>query len=395
MNELLGKILVGRMSWGRFTLASVGFVVGLLTVLLSLQTYLKFRDALDPSEDFHEYLILSKDVSFGGALFGASASFTAAEIEEIAARPFVRKLGVFSASRFDVTASVGGEIGGDYGLVTEMFLEAVPVDFLDDPPDDWGWSQSAGTVPMILSRDFLNLYNFGYAISRGLPQLSAGTIQALPVEMTVSGPGGRRSFDARVVGFSHRIGSILVPEEFLDWANETVGRSDAKDPSKLIVHVDQRRNAEIQQYLAAQGVRVNPDRLNSGRAVMVLNIATSVVLLVGLFFVVLAVTIMVLNFAILVSDARAELELLIHLGYTTRILFVYLMRHLVYFVAVITVASAIGFAVCWQAIAGMLVERGLPASTGVEPWVLPLGLAFVVATVVITGYHTRRLIVRL
>ncbi len=391
MNDLLRRILAGRMSWTRFGLGAAGFVVGLLTVLLSVQTYLVFRSVLDPRQDFHEYLILSKQVRLMGGLLGKGPTFDDEELADLRAQPFVQRMSPFGASEFSVYADVGGSLGID----TELFLESVPSDFLDVVPDTFTWSEESDPVPILLPQDFLDLYNFGYAISQSMPQLTEGTISALPVTLTIEGPRGRRVLKAAVAGFSHRIGSILVPEEFLRWANDAIGPGETKPPSKVIVHVDQRRNAEIRTYLEDRELRVNPDRLNSGRAVMILNVVTTIVLFVGVFFVVLAVTILVLNLAILVSDARDELELLVRLGYTTRILFAYLFRSIVTFIAVITVASAAGFAICWTAIANVLVERGVPVSTSLAPAVILLGLAFVVATVVVTSFYTRRLLVRL
>ena len=297
MNDLLRRILAGRMSWTRFALGAAGFVVGLLTVLLSVQTYSVFRSVLDPREDFHEYLILSKQVKLLGGILGKGATFDDDELEDLRAQPFVQRMATFGASEFSVYA----DVGGDLGIETELFLEAVPTEFLDVAPETFRWSEERDPVPILLPQDFLDLYNFGYALSQSMPQLTEGTIFALPIVLTIQGPRERRVLDARVVGFSHRIGSILVPDEFLNWANTTIGPGETKPPSKIIVHVDQRRNAEIRRYLAERNLRVNPDRLNSGRAVMILNVATTIVLLVGIFFVVLAVTILVLNLAILVS----------------------------------------------------------------------------------------------
>ena len=87
--------------------------------------------------------------------------------------------------------------------------------------------------------------------------------------------------------------------------------------------------------------------------------------------------------------------MLVRLGYTTRILFGHLFRSIVTFVAIITLASAVGFAVCWALIGGVLVDRGLPVSTSLAPAVIPLGLAFVIATILVTSFYTRRLLVRL
>lgn len=71
-----------------------------------------------------------------------------------------------------------------------------------------------------MSKDYLTLYNFGFATTRNMPQLSEGLIGTVPMTMTLSGNGLHETLPARIVGFSSRLNTIAVPQSFLDWANE-------------------------------------------------------------------------------------------------------------------------------------------------------------------------------
>jgi len=59
--------------------------------------------------------------------------------------------------------------------------------------------------------------------------LSRSTIQLVPVTVEIAGLKGHRTYDGRVVGFSERIPSVLVPEEFLSWANTNVAMRLSKN----------------------------------------------------------------------------------------------------------------------------------------------------------------------
>ncbi len=388
MNALLTKVIGGRIGWYRQIIASMGFVFGLAMVLLCAQVYAPFRQILAPRSDYHEYIVLSKEVRLSDSLFPAKVEFSPAEIDELVVQDFVRRIGVFTASRFQVTAMIGGQL--DFS--TEMFLESIPQEFLDVVPRRWQWSQESDFLPVIISHDFLSLYNFGYALSSGLPKLSPATARSIPIEIEVYGPGGRRRMMARIVGFSHRIRSVLVPQSFMNWANTEIAQVEVAHPSKVMLHLEPRRQPDFREFVEKHKLHVSQDQLNRGRAIMVLNIAAGVTLGMGLFFVTLAVTVMVMNFAVLLSEARDDLRLLSQLGYTSRMLSSCLTRKLLLTSLTNAALAAVLFLVCWFVICWYLASRGVVLGEAIQPATIPVGITFVVIANVISTCHIRRLV---
>ena len=388
MNALLTKVIGGRIGWYRQIVASMGFVFGLAMVLLCAQVYAPLRQLLAPRSDYHEYVVLSKEVGPTDSLFPTKAEFSPAEIDELAVQNFVRRIGVFTASRFRVTAMIGGQL--DFS--TEMFLESVPQEFLDIVPRRWQWSPESNFLPVIISHDFLSLYNFGYAISSGLPKLSPATARLIPIEIEVYGPGGRRKMPARIVGFSHRVRSVLVPRPFMNWANTEIAQVEIAHPSKVMLHLEPRRQSDFREFVETHKLRVSQDQLNRGRAIMVLNIAAGVSLGMGLFFVTLAVTVMVMNFAVLLSDARDDLRLLSQLGYTSRMLSSCLTRRLLLTSLANAAMAAVFFVISWFVICWNLASKGVVLGEAIQPATIPVGIIFVVIANVISTYHIRRLV---
>jgi hypothetical protein len=64
----------------------------------------------------------------------------------------------------------------------------VPDEFLDVNTPDWQWNATSTFIPMIIPNMFLDMYNFGYAQSQHLPQLSQDLIKTLPVQINIQTP---------------------------------------------------------------------------------------------------------------------------------------------------------------------------------------------------------------
>jgi hypothetical protein len=380
MRALLNKIVGGRTSRSRQLIASIGYILGLTMALLSTQLYFPLRNLLTPRSDYYEYLVLSKQVQLKDALFPSRAEFTNEEIEELAAQDFVRRWAVFTASQFRVKANVGGQLN----FSSELFLESIPIDFLDVRPSSWEWSDDSDFLPLIMSQDFLNLYNFGYAISSGLPKLSPTAARAIPIEVTVAGPGGKQEISARIVGFSQRVQSILVPQSFMNWANLNIAQVEAPQPSKILLHLEPRSQSDLKEFAERHGLQVNQDQLSRGQAIMALNIAVGVVIGLGLLFVVLAVTVLILNFSVQLTAARDELRLLGELGYTPKLLTRHLTQRLWLSCLVNALLAALLFIGTWFALGMILSAQGLkqalPIGHSIHPMTIPVGLLFLALT---------------
>jgi len=68
---------------------------------------------------------------------------------------------------------------------TDIFLEAIDNDFIDTIPPSFIWKEGDNLVPIIVSSDYLELYNTVFAPSRDLPQISESTVGALMVQLEV------------------------------------------------------------------------------------------------------------------------------------------------------------------------------------------------------------------
>lgn len=294
-------------------------LVGLAIVLTAVQFYRDITSVWNGKDSFisRDYLIISRKVSGMKSLLGGGPQgFSKADIEKIEQQPWTRRVGKFTASEFNVTAAV--DFGGGNPMSTALFLESIPSDFFDVKPD--GWSYTPGQqepVPIIISKDYLTLYNFGFATSRGLPQISESMIGMLPLQLSVSGAGKQQWLRARIAGFSSRLNTIAVPEEFMNWANSEFADRQPGNPQRLIVEVNSPGDPAIERFLKQNGYESAGDKVDNGRAAYFLNIATAVVVAVGTLISALAFFILLLSIYLLLQKNHRILRNLMMLGYST------------------------------------------------------------------------------
>jgi len=251
-NRLLKRVLGSPRGRGQALLAIFGFVLGLILLLGSLNLALGIHRATRRDAEHAEYLVVNKQVTMTGMLTYIRPTFTESEIEELREQPFVQEVGEFTSNHFQVSAvpasvegapsdqertEPGDGVGMELPLYTDLFFESVPDRFLDVQPDNWEWSSDSRYLPIIMSREFLNLYNFAFALAQGLPQIPESMLDRVGGRVTVSGKGGERTMQARVVGLSDRIPSIIVPVEFMRWANREIAEEEQKRPSRLTVRL--------------------------------------------------------------------------------------------------------------------------------------------------------------
>lgn len=299
---------------------AVANFVGLAIILCAVQFCCDVRPAVAPGGDTdddkllsRDYLVISKKVE---GMTIAADGFTEKEIDGLKAQPWVRRVGEFSSSQFRVMASVN--MNGR-GMGTYLFFESIPDSYFDIKPKGWNFDPSqpySSPVPIIISKDYLALYNFGFAPTQGLPQLSEKMISSLPIRLRLSGPGGETLMDGFIAGFSQRLNTIAVPQSFMDWANARFSPGETSLPARLIVETNSPGDPAIQKYLAERGWETAGDKEMTDRAGRYLALMTTGVSAVGVVITVLAVFILLLSLHLLLQKSRQKLRNLMLLGYS-------------------------------------------------------------------------------
>ena len=315
--SLVWKLMRWHISLGQLAGFFFANLCGMVIVLLSIQFYQDVAPLFTEGDSFmkKDYIIVSKKVSTLGSFVGKSSTFSQTEIDEIEEQPFTRGVGEFTPSQFKVSAGVGMEQLG-LNLSTAMFFESVPDKYVDSNLDGWHFEPGQEEIPIIIPRNYLNLYNFGFAQSRSLPQISEGVINMVNLEVRIHGGGKWDTYKGKIAGFSNRLNTILVPESFMTWANIHYGDGGIrKEPSRLIVEVNNPTDDRIAQFFRERGYDTEDDKLDAGKTTWFLKVIVGIVLSVGLLISALSFYILMLSIYLLLQKNTTKLENLLLIGY--------------------------------------------------------------------------------
>lgn len=313
--KLISRLLRKNTSLARIAGFILSNFIGLAIIAGGIQFYTDARSLWASDDSFikSDFLVVNKKVTSSNLWDDSGSGFTVSEIDDIRRQPWVRKVGGFSSTDYRVWASVDQ---GGRGLSTMLFFESVPDDFVDVDGDEWRFKEGDAVVPIVISKDYLALYNFGFASSAGLPQMSENLISGIPLTLSLSSEDGSRTrrMRGRIVGYSSRLNTILVPESFMAWSNLELGRGAAvSDPSRLIIDVSSPGDVAIKDYLEAHDLEVAGDKSGSSASYL-LKVVTGIVLGVGGVITLLSFFILLLSMSLLMEKNRSKLHSLLMLG---------------------------------------------------------------------------------
>lgn len=262
-----------------------------------------------------DFIIATKKVSTLGTFTNKSNAFSPEEIADLKKQSFTKTIGAFTPSQFKVSAGLGMQEAG-INLSTEMFFESVPDEFVDINLDKWHFDKETQEIPIIIPRNYLNLYNFGFAQSRSLPKISEGLMSLIQMNIILRGNGEIEQYKGNIVGFSNRLNTILVPQSFMDWANKKFAPETEAQPARLIIEVNNPADSAIASYFQQKGYETEDGKLDAGKTTYFLRLIVGIVLGVGLFISVLSFYILMLSIFLLLQKNTTKLESLLLIGYS-------------------------------------------------------------------------------
>lgn len=295
--------------------AMLGTVAGFVLLLSGIRFYENMNSVLTQNEDLldPEYIIINKEVNIGQTLGLGPGGFSEEEIEELESQPFAARVAPFISNEFPISAFTRSKQFPNF--YTELFFEAVPDEFIDVKSDEWSWSKEQDYIPVILPQDYLNLYNFGFAQSQGLPQIPKEMISMLQFNIILKGREEKATYPGKIIGFSNRINSILVPYDFLQWANGKFGYLEKNKPSRIILVSPDPTDPQIIQYIENKGYDTIREKLKSSRLNIILKFVLSFVVLIAAIIIGLAFLIFLLSLQLMISRSSEKIKRLNRLGY--------------------------------------------------------------------------------
>ena len=309
---LIWKLLRKHISIFELAIFFVVNLIGMTVIVGGVQLYSDVKPVMSGETRLigSDYLVVTRPVERVGS---GGKRFSAEDIANLKEQEFISDVGAFTSSEYEVYGSI---MFGGRRLSTMLFFESVPDDFLDVQPEEWRFSEDGRMIPIILPRNYLNLYNFGFSSTQQLPQITEEVIKRVELGISLRGNGIIEDYTGRVVGFSDRINTILVPEQFMLWANARYGEGDVEDATRLIIEVDNPADPELISYISTSGYEIENKPAESSKAMQILKVCLVIIVCIGVAFSLLSLIILTLSIYLLLQKNIAKLENLVLIGYT-------------------------------------------------------------------------------
>jgi hypothetical protein len=293
-------------------LSYFGLCVGILLLLCSIQLYININLLLkdkNPKRTGYDFISVTKTIT--NENMASDNRFTESDVKEMRSQPFVEDAAPLIANQFRVKASAGNIIP----FSTDLFVESLNNAFIDTVPPNFNWKEGQTDVPIIFSADFLEMYNV-FAPGQDLPQLSAETISSVNIILECYGPAGLQSYRGHIVALSDRINSVLVPDAFMQMANQKFGGVTNVPASRIYVKTKDANNPELLRFLTKKNYHVNKDKTRFGRIKQILQGIVSALAGFGVLVILLAMVLFAFYLQLMIARSKENLQLLLMLGYS-------------------------------------------------------------------------------
>ncbi|MBO5855275.1 MAG: ABC transporter permease [Alistipes sp.] len=311
---LIWQLLRKHISIFELAIFFIANLIGMTVILSGVQIYSDLKPILTGENSLigNDYIVITHAVERVGI---NTEVFSKEDIEALRQLEPVNNVGSFSASKFEVDGSI---MFNGRRLSTMLFFESVPDEFIDVETRSWGYNSGDTTIPIILPRNYLNLYNFGFSSTQNLPQITEDIIKSVSLGLRLSGNGITDDYTGRIVGFSDRINTILVPNDFLSWANKRYADINDQDPTRLILEVSNPSEPELITFFEENNYEIENKPSESSKALFILKVCVAIIIAIGVIFCILSIIILTLSIYLLLQKNVNKLENLVLIGYTPR-----------------------------------------------------------------------------
>lgn len=399
---MVRKLLFSHQKLSFLIAGIIGSMAGVVLLLSSLQLYIDFDKVINGNSDLNaaQYFTINKQVSVINTLFGGQKGFDSEEIAQLNAIVGVEEVAPLTASHFKVGVSMDGSMMEGMpglGMYTDMFFEAVPDNFIDVSKDEWKWKEGDSLIPIVLPKDYINLYNFGFAPTQNLPPVTEDMVGMLPLKVTLSTPKGKINYHGKIVGLSERLNTILAPQSFIDYANKTYANVEpgSQSSNRVIIRSDGPATSQLIEYFEENGYETSEESLRNSMLNSVLNTIMSICVVIGTIIIFLALMVFILYSQLVIAKSSYEIQTLVFIGYSPRKLIrTYMKYYLVLFTGLITAGIA-GVYFIKLIAENIASDKGFTLHGGIDLKILILAAALLAFFLIFNYLSVRKNVLRL
>jgi len=382
LHLLMGKILHSRKGRMRAWMGTLGLGIAALLLLVAVQMEADFSELLQGKQNKDtntQYLVINRQLNNNNLNSGGLREEELAALKKL---PEVSAVGIIQPGYFKASLSSTSD---RFPFYTDVSFETVSSDFLDEIPEHWSWQEKDEYVPIIVPSLYLDLYNFQFALAQQLPQLTPEVVKMIFFNIRIQGPNGEVVVKGKVAGFSDRIQSMLVPQEFMQWCNTRFAQGEKRNPSRILLKTKDATSPVLNQFLEKNQLQADKEKTRFSKYREIVNWIAGISGLSGLLMLVFAALVLSLFIQLNIVSKQDEIRLLIQLGASPQQMIGFLMKKFFPPNAIIVLIALGLVAILQYLLFGWLQKKAI----GVSAWISPLTLLTAFLLILLMGVINR------
>ena len=361
---MLSKLLFRNQDKKQLVIAIVGAFMGITFLITSIHYLIKVNefgegaDILGPNT-----IIVQKKVSSSSTLRLTKTDFSEREIQTIKQENFIADVQPVISNNFDVSFETADPMVPRFR--SDVFIQTLDPEFLDVKSSKWHWKEGDEFVPIILPRDFLVMLNT-FMSAQGIPQVSDELAMDIKFKFTLSNETGKEWVDARIIGFTNEVASILVPESFMTYGNDKYAKGKDQLITQVMISGKESEFGLVEELLTKRGLESKNSQMVVGRLKSMVGTLFLVVLGISIIAVFVSGLVLIQYMQLLMSRNAYEVRTLLRIGYHPKTI---IRQFFVYFVKVFGIVSALALLIFFlfkYFLDNMFASGGLYIDTGLS-----------------------------
>jgi ABC-type antimicrobial peptide transport system permease subunit len=334
---MLNKLLFQNQDKKQLIIAVIGAFLGITFLITSIHYLIKVNEFGKGAEILGpNTVIVQKKVSNASSLNLTKTDFTLKEIDKIKAKPFILDVQPVISNNFNVWFETNDPLVPPFK--SDVFVQTIDKKFLDVKSDAWHWQEGDEFLPLIMPREFLVMLNTFMSAS-GIPQVSDDLAMQIKFRLKISNQSGKEYVDAKIIGFTNEVSSLLVPKSFMDYGNKNYSNGKDEKITQILISGKESEFGLVEELLNERGLESKNAQMIVGRLKSVIGTLFLVVLGISIIAVFLACLVLIQYMQLLISRNSYEVRTLLRIGYSPKLI---IRKFLLYFIKIFGIVAGLG-----------------------------------------------------
>jgi hypothetical protein len=335
---MIRKLLFNHQDKKQLYIALLGVFIGITFLVTSVHYLLRVSEFGKDSEIIGaNILVIQRKVTSSSTLNLTKTDFELKEIEQMKKEPFIEDVQAVVSNNFGVWLEINEKAIPPFK--TDVFIQAVDKKFLDVKSDKWKWKEGDSFVPIIMPRDFIVMLNTFMSAS-GIPQISDELALDIKFKLRISNGQKQEWVDSKIIGFTNEIPALLVPEEFMNYANANFSDGSEANITQVMIAGKEGEFGKLEAYMDEHGLESRNSQVVVSRLKSIVGTLFGVISGISVITVLLSGLVLIQYLQLLMTHNKYEIRTLLRLGYAPKGL---INAFFWYFLKLFVIIASLGF----------------------------------------------------